>query len=101
MGMVFRPHQAMFTLLCLCSTIAHCASIGVEVPHTESRKPTVGTSIEDLRLAVDDLRALIRAADDLHSSLQKAVSKHTKLLHKSQADLTDEGELISAESPFS
>ncbi len=91
--MKVRHHAQVYILVLLGAVlfatgdIAH--GLGKNVPHADSEQQGVSstTSVEELRQAIDELKTLIRAADDIQESIKKATVRNTRLLRRAHLEL--------------
>ena len=89
MGTALREHGLVIVLLTCCLSAARGLSGGVECLHKKDAEQIAsGTNVTDeLRSAIDDLRDLIRIADDIQHSIQRATQKYSSVLQRAQVDL--------------
>lgn len=80
-------HVRASLLLIYCYLLAAQAQKGSEA---KSEKQIVSVSPgEELRQAIDELKNLIRAADDIQDNIKKAIVKHASLLRRTEIELTN------------
>ena len=81
-------------LLMLCLVLAvqggKRVDVGVEDTAVTLEHSVVSSTrpIEELRQAIDELKSLIRVADDIQDSIKKATVRHARLLRRAQLELT-------------
>ena len=65
--------------------------VGDNVPHADTEQQGISSTsaLEDLKQAIDELKTLIRAADDIQESIKKATVRNTRLLRRAHLELTD------------
>ena len=93
MASVSRRAQSPYVLIvCLLLSVQAVISTGVggNPPHAEFERQGVSSTsaVKELRQAIDELKALIRVADDIQDSIKKATVRHARLLRRAQLQLT-------------
>jgi hypothetical protein len=89
MGTVLCEHGLVTVLLTCCLFSAQGLPEGGECSHEkDSEQSAIGTNVTDeLRKAIDDLRDLIRVADDIQGSIKMATQKYSGLLQRAKIDM--------------
>ena len=89
MGTVLRQHGLLIVLLTCCLSAARGLSGGAKCLNERDAEQIAGgtTVTDELRRAIDDLKDLIRIADDIQYSIQRAIQKYSSVLQRAQVDM--------------
>lgn len=87
-------HRAQVSILALLGVLLFVRGdtthgVGDNVPRAnDEQQGFSGTSsVKELRQAIDELRTLIRAADDIQESIKQATVRNTRLLRRANLEL--------------